>query len=352
MVRDDEDNAAPQARADRALNLEDSTSDFPLDDLFGGPPSDDPEVSPLAATLAPDASAEASRLRPGDRLDHYELIGELGRGGMGVVYAARDTKLGRKVAIKQLLIQGHPRLQERFVREAMAMAKLSHPNVVPIHEIGEHEGSAYIVMEYVEGQTLKAWMTQPRSLDAVLEVFAAAGAGLVAAHAKGLVHRDFKPDNIMLGEDGRVRVMDFGLARTGEDEREPPTALSVTGETDGTDGPDESDASPREGVATSLATSFVSPAGSGPMDGPERTQVSFTEVEAAAAPTPSPERDATLAGFAGLTRTGALLGTPAYMSPEQLRGDPVGPASDQFSFCVALYEAVHGVRPFDAGTLG
>ncbi|WP_146155432.1 serine/threonine-protein kinase, partial [Enhygromyxa salina] len=224
-------------------------------------------------------------------LAHYELLHELGRGAMGVVYAAHDRKLDRKVAIKKLAVEGDPELRRRLVIEAQAMAKLAHPNVVPVYEIGEVEDTTFIVMAHVEGVGLGAWLAggpdqASRSRDEILAVFMAAGEGLAAAHAKGIVHRDFKPDNVMVGDDGRVRVMDFGVARSVQRDDEGRTS---------------------SGGAALASTR--------------------------------------------MTQTGALVGTPAYMAPEQLRGGLADAASDQFSFCVALYEALYGARPYTADTL-
>ncbi|MFV8755850.1 protein kinase domain-containing protein [Nannocystaceae bacterium ST9] len=221
------------------------------------------------------------------RLEHYELERELGRGAMGVVYAARDTKLDRRVAIKRLQARGDAELRGHLIREARAMAKLAHPNVVPIYEIGEDRDAAFIVMEYVEGVTLRRWCeAAPRSIAQIFEVFVAAGRGLAAAHAKAMVHRDFKPDNVMVGVDGRVRVMDFGLARF----------------------------DPRQSDWTTDA------------------EIGLSETVA-------------------VTRAGALIGTPAYMAPEQLCGERADALSDQFGFCVAFHEALHGQRPFRASSL-
>jgi serine/threonine protein kinase len=225
-----------------------------------------------------------------DALTRYEILAELGRGGMGIVYAAHDRKLDRQVAIKKLRSESEPRLRRRLLSEAKIMAKLAHPNIVPIYEIGELDDSTFIVMEYVEGVTLRRWLSDaPRSIAQILEVFVAAGRGLGAVHAKGLVHRDFKPDNVMLGVDGRPRVTDFGLARAALGTEQTPT-------TRGAD-------TPRPG------------------------------------------------GSAVLTRSGTILGTPAYMAPEQLRGERADAAGDQFGFCVALYEAIYGERPFAGRSL-
>ena len=222
---------------------------------------------------------------PPSHVGRYRIDGILGSGGMGLVYAAHDPNLGRAVALKVILGGPEARGAARLVREAHAMARVSHPNVIPVFDAGiEPDGRIYIAMERVDGQTLEEWLRAARrSPAAVLEAFAAAGRGLAAAHAAGLVHRDFKPENVLIGRDGRVRVCDFGLARAADDATPPearPPALP-----EGTDG--------------------------------------------------------------ALTATGAVLGTPRYMSPEQWRGDPAGAASDQFSFCVALWRALGGEHPFD-----
>jgi serine/threonine protein kinase len=252
-------------------------------------------ASPVEATWASDGE-ETGLTSPGEvgsttvtrtlpeqrRLGHYLLLDEIGRGGMGVVYAAHDSKLDRKVAIKMLRSEGNANLQRRLVREAMAMAKLAHPCVVTVHEIGEHEGAAFLVMEYVEGQTLRQWLAAgQRSLGEILQVFSAAGRGLAAIHQAGLIHRDFKPDNLMIRASGQVLVMDLGIARA-----DSSTTMPVAG-----------------------------------LD------------------------DASVASV-DLTRDGALLGSPAYMAAEQFAGAEATPKSDQFSFCVTLWEALYGERPF------
>lgn len=148
------------------------------------------------------------------RIGRYTLLRQLGRGGMGVVHLARDEVLDRFVAVKLMSCRGAPGLQARLLQEAQALARLSHPNVVAIYEAGEHEGRIYLAMERITGDTLRAWRGErPRGLVEVLEVALQAARGLAAAHDAGLIHRDIKPDNIMIGDDGRVRVMDFGLAR-------------------------------------------------------------------------------------------------------------------------------------------
>ncbi len=217
------------------------------------------------------------------RIGRFRVLRCIGQGGMGTVFAARDDELQRTVAIKLL----RPELSSaRLTDEAQALARLSHPNVVGIYDVGVHEDQRFIAMEYVDGCTLGVWLRGGRTLDEILEVFVAAGQGLAAAHRVGLVHRDFKPDNVLVGRDGRPRILDFGLARPPD--RPLPGALVVVPAL-----PDGCDA--------------------------EET---------------------------ALTREGMLLGTPAYMAPEQHLGEPADARSDQFSFAVALYEAVYGSRPF------
>ncbi|MBX7079248.1 MAG: tetratricopeptide repeat protein [Nannocystaceae bacterium] len=215
----------------------------------------------------------------------FKTLSVLGRGGMGVVLRAHDPKLGREVALKVLVANpDESDAVARMLREAQSMARLGHPNLVVVHEVDDEGDVPFIVMEYVVGETLRAWMDQPRSWREVLTVFLGAGRGLVAAHTEGLVHRDFKPSNVMVGADGRVRVADFGLARL------DPTVPSDPGE-----------------------------------HGSDRV--------------------------AEVTRTGTIVGTPAYMAPEQHAGEAAGPAADQYAYCVALFEALWGARPFRGDSL-
>src|SRR6478735_6080524 len=164
-------------------------------------------------------------LAKGATIGRYVVLGLLGRGGMGEVYAAYDPELDRKIAVKLLRARGGGAESDadgrtRLLREAQAIARLSHPNVVVVYDVGTFRESVFIAMEFVEGNTLGYWLlAETRRWREVLEVYQAAGRGLVAAHAAGLVHRDFKPDNVMLTKSGQVRVMDFGLAReTGDDQ--------------------------------------------------------------------------------------------------------------------------------------
>ncbi|MFV8755157.1 tetratricopeptide repeat protein [Nannocystaceae bacterium ST9] len=257
------------------------------------------------------------------RLGHYVVLQELGHGGMGIVCAAYDQVLDRKVAIKLLHARGDALAQVRLIREAQALARLSHPNVVQIYEIGEFEGLAFIVMEFVDGVTLREWLrAEPRSRKAILATFDAAGRGLAAAHAEGLVHRDFKPDNVMIRGDGRVLVMDFGLAR-GE-----ASEVSEAGEVSERDEPDASPETTSGPLAERVESPTLARTLGGSLSGSRGSRLSVE-----------------------LTRTGALLGTPAYMAPEQFRGLETNAKTDQFAFCVALWEALCGARPFAGDNL-
>ena len=234
----------------------------------------------LPATGVPTSAAH----EPGASFGRYVLEQRVGAGGMGEVWAAWDPKLDRRVAIK-LVRQDRAGTEGRQLlqREAQAMARLSHPNVVVVHDVDVVGGQTYVAMEFIDGPTLGQWIESdqppPRR---VIEMFVEAGNGLAAAHAAGIVHRDFKPGNVMIGPDGRPRVTDFGLAR-------------LAGGGRGSEG-----------------------GGGGAR----------------------PAEAATTAGF---------FGTPLYMAPEQHRGEPADARSDQFAFCAALYEALYGVHPFDAG---
>lgn len=259
-----------------------------------------------ADTLADSAGGKPSApplmggLREGDRLDHFVVMERLGEGGMGVVLAAYDPDLDRKVAIKLLRADAWGETaatkgRQRLLREAQAMARLSHPNVVVVHEVGVVEGRVFVAMEYVDGCTLGGWTRKrKRTWREVVEMYSRAGQGLAAAHEAGLVHRDFKPDNVLVGDDGRVRVTDFGIVGT------RGTVLQSS-----------------ESIEESEAL----------ID--DKTPLSVT-----------------------LTREGTLLGTPMYMAPEQHERRPADERADQFSFCMALWEALYGERPFPGSTAG
>ena len=250
------------------------------------------ETLPFSVTFTPRSLSE------GIRIERYIILAKLGEGGMGVVYAAYDPLLDRKVALKFLLqggAGGSPLLateaRARFSREAQALARLRHPNIVAIHDVGEHEGSVWLAMEYIDGEPLSAWFESRHSWAEVLDVMTPVARALQAAHEAGLIHRDIKPDNIMVGSDGRIHVMDLGLAR----------ALN-----------DDSD-------------ELIAPGGS--VD----------------------ELSHSLS--ANVTRIGDILGTPAYMSPEQHCGAALDARIDIFSYCVTLWEGLMGERPFAGKTI-
>ena len=284
-------------------------------------------------------------LERGAALGRYVILGLVGRGGMGEVYAAYDPELDRKVAIKLLRIgRTGDDGRMRLLREAQAIAKLSDPNVVVVYDVGTLDQQIFIAMEFVEGHTLNYWMLAgERAWSEVLKIFADAGRGLVAAHEKGLVHRDFKPDNVMVGFDGHVRVMDFGLARNVKDdkaEKSDKTYVAGQGQR----------AAEERGEARSAG------GGTGSSSSDRRTPLPFDVVDidstmALASPAPpSPRAGVPLS--LDLTLTGEMLGTPAYMAPEQFRGRTTDAKTDQFSFCVALYEALYGERPFHGSSFG
>ncbi|MGK4002667.1 serine/threonine-protein kinase [Sorangium sp. So ce1036] len=238
-------------------------------------------------------SARDEALSPGARIGRFTVLSRVGQGGMGIVYAAYDAELDRRVALK-LIAPGRvdPEGRARLVREAQVMARLSHPNVVPIYEIGEHGEGVFVAMEFVDGRTLRDLCGErPRAWEAVLAAGIQAGRGLAAAHREGLVHRDVKPDNILIGKDGRARIADFGIARPGLEEVSLPSG------------------GPGVGVA-----------GTDPLRAP-------------------------------LTAGSAFMGTPAYMAPEQASGAPATAESDQWSYCATMYEALYGELPFEGGDL-
>ena len=271
---------------------------------------------------------------------------------MGEVYAAFDPELDRKVAVKLLRarIENGVSMSEgrqRTLREAQAIARLAHPNVVVVYDVGTFREQVFIAMEFVDGHTASYWaQAQTRTWQETLKVYLAAGRGLQAAHEKGLVHRDFKPENVMVARDGEVRVMDFGLAR--EIEARPTVNGPVTTTTAKfggvrTDGgtivlhkqrPEA--ARPADGLS---ATVGAVPVGLANDDGVVR-EMRDTD--------PSTAADLF---SARLTRTGAIMGTPAYMAPEQFFKAATDARSDQFSFCVTLYEALYGERPYPGNNI-
>lgn len=253
-------------------------------------------------------SPSAASAGPGDVIGRFEIEACIGRGGMGEVFSARDPALQRTVALKLLRTEASGGVatvgrRKRLLREARAMARLEHPNVLTVYEVGNVDGRDYIAMAYVDGESLDVWLdSRTRGWAEVLGVFLEAARGLQAAHRAGLIHRDFKPSNVLVGRDGRVHVTDFGLARM-DDGR-----ASVRVED-----PDQPSSDPTEQG-----------------DEPAR-------------------RGRPLAP--SLTQTGALLGTPLFMAPEQHRGDTTDARTDQYSYCASLYQGLYGVAPFAGADL-
>lgn len=239
------------------------------------------EFSALASTEGGSTGSERLPwLAVGSRVGRYVITSLIGQGGMGIVYRAHDPQLGRAIALKMMRGEVSDRQKARLMVEAQAMARLSHPNVVAIHDLIVEDGHLFIAMELIEGTSLGKWLAGERPRADVMRVFRDAGRGLAAAHAVGIVHGDFKPENVLVDEARhRVCVTDFGLARFESTEAASSSAAS--------------------------STSFDS----------------------------------------------MLAGTPAYMAPEQFRHERVVPATDQFSFCVALYEALYGSWPFQGTTI-
>ncbi len=233
----------------------------------------------LDATEGDPAAAIAVASLTAKQIGRYRIERELGVGGMGIVYEVFDPDLERRVALKLILRATSEEGRARLLREARAMARLTHANIVRIYEIGSDQGREFVTMELVDGGSLADWLrAEPRSTREIVDAFIAAGRGLAAAHRAGIVHRDFKPHNVLRDTSGRIVVGDFGLA----------TGL---------------------------------------------------EMQASAA-------QITFAGYTTLTATGSWVGTPAYMAPEQWNGGSITPATDQFAFCIALWEALAGDRPF------
>lgn len=253
-----------------------------------------PEFAQTIANAGDSAGAIGTvrvELPRGSSVGRYMILEVLGAGGMGVVYRAYDPELDRKVALKVVQHRASTAAdtdgRARMLREAQAIARLSHPNVVAIHDVGTNDQQVFIAMELVEGDTLAAWLSATdHTVAEILDVAAQAGRGLAAAHRSALVHRDFKPDNVLVGRDGRARVVDFGLVR-------------------GLDG----------------------------------TAGHFDVVEPQVRPT-------TPMLSTPLTQLGAVIGTPLYMAPEQMREETIDARTDQYAFCVTLYEALAGELPY------
>ncbi len=253
----------------------------------GSDPTTETQAEPIVPRTRP-----APELGPASKIDRFVVLEKIGEGGMGTVFAAYDEQLDRKVAVKVVrsdrrTLLGGMSPRERLLREAQAMARLTHPNVVSVLQVGELGDDIYVALEYIDGKSLKRWLREAkRPWREIVDAFRQAGRGLAAAHDAGLVHRDFKPDNVLVGRDGRIQVIDFGIVSMG-------------------------------GHSGSSSGTTTDP-------GLKASQEHVT--------------------FAGLR-----VGTPAYMAPEQHDGDGVDARADQFAFCVALWEALYGQRPFTGG---
>src|SRR5262252_2343390 len=231
------------------------------------------------------------RLVSGVRLGPYEVVALLGTGGMAEVYRARDTRLGREVAIKVVseALGANEAFVDRFEREARLIGSVTHPNVVALHDVGVHEGKPYFVTELLQGETLRARLEQgPVPLSTALAWASQMAEGLAAAHERGIVHRDLKPENVLVTRDGHLKLLDFGIAKV---------------------------------IA---AAQDLHPEDAGPHD----------------------LLNETMASGSNKTGTGVTIGTPGYMSPEQVRGDPVDARTDLFSLGAVLYELLSGRRAF------
>jgi len=311
---------------------------------------------PTATAITREASAPTitnSELERGTAIDRYIVIEHLATGGMGSVYVAYDPDLNRQLALKLVRAgkgEGADALRARLLREAQGLAKLAHPNVVAIYDVGSFGNDVFLAMELVEGKTLRHWLGEERSVREIVEVMLGAGAGLAAAHDAGLVHRDFKPDNVLIGDDGRARVVDFGLVRAAQsDQADAFDPLEDTGDTGPMSNTTDSD-------ALRSTMSGETPDGQPPTDDATVTAITVP-ARGRLDPSSSNLGDLSSPSLGSsdrlqtpLTRVGSIVGTPAYMAPEQHLGAPVDALTDQFSFCATLYEALYERKPFAGRT--
>jgi tRNA A-37 threonylcarbamoyl transferase component Bud32/tetratricopeptide (TPR) repeat protein len=276
-----------------------------------GQPQSQPR--PREADTIADAESDPGEAKKLSTIGRYVVLDSVGMGGMGLVCAAYDPKLNRKIALKLLRNASDEEAstagRNRLFREAQALAQLSHPNVVTVHDVDVFEGQVYIAMEFVEGMTLREWLRErPRTWKEILEKFILAGRGLAAAHEADIIHRDFKPSNVLIGKDGAVRVADFGVAK----ERDRPQRDAER---------ERLDFERRRHTASLNASETTS------------EDALIDEIQSNIS--------------IDLTVAGRMVGTPAYMAPEQHMGLHVGPYTDQYAFCVSLYEALYGRLPFE-----
>lgn len=301
---------------------------------------------------------DAKKADSPDHIGRYQVMRKLGEGGMGVVYAAHDPSLDREVALKHVRadrLRGRPEeASQRLRTEAQITAKLAHPHVVTIYEVGECVGGVYIAMELVDGPSLRQWLSQEaRPWSEVLAMFFQAGRGLAAAHRAGLIHRDFKPGNVLIGNN-RARVVDFGLAHSGS----VSVGRMVANPADVTITTSASPSS-RVNLLSSTATEvtqddFLEP-GRDDGDVLSTSQLDVTSTqsieESSIGVTTDGVGPTTVRG-GPMTSTGRFVGTPAYMAPELFSGGIAGERTDQFAFAVSLYEGLYGERPFAGDTTG
>jgi eukaryotic-like serine/threonine-protein kinase len=309
----------------------------------------DPLLAAVAA--APSAPARELELETGARVGAaFRIERRLGSGGMGVVYLARDESLDRPVAVKlHRAGAGVDRLQ----REAMAMARLTHPNVITVHEVGRLGDRVFVAMEFVPGGTLRAWLkARKRPWRDALTLCLAAGEGLIAAHDAGLVHRDFKPENVLVGDDGRPRVGDFGLARAVGESATDLVTSDLTRSGLRTPRPMTTPPPKVPAVDAEAETELIEAPSTPPSAPPKAaTPMPTTAPGSSQQTVDDSDADRSHKGLLSdrLTMTGVLVGTPAYMAPEQFAGADVDARADQFAFAVMTWEAIYGKRPF-AGT--